>query len=270
MTLYRGYDRIDFRTEIDWDSRNRRLRVALPTGLARDEAVYSIPYGALRRSSYEPEMGVELATNGDWPAVNWVDVYDEDRDYGVAVLNVGTPSHKVVGGLVLLSLLRSPAELWSVTAEDYDYCLDFDGVRDAGSHVFRYSLVPHRGDFRAAGIERRGRELNNPLICRPLRGNGTGGMGPAHSFLRLDATGNILMSALKKADRDDAIMVRLAETAGEPGRASLAVHGTEGSVSLVNFLERQARPASGVIPLAPFQILTIRLTPGAAGLAPRP
>ena len=114
-----------------------------------------------------------IGTNGDWPAVNWIDVYDEGQDCGVALLNTGTPSHKLEDGVIFLSVLRSPADLWSVTEEDYDHCLDFDGARDAGSHEFRYSLVPHQGDYRAAGIEKRGREFNKPLICRGLSGSGT-------------------------------------------------------------------------------------------------
>ena len=259
MVLYKGYDRIDFRTVIDWDTENRRIRIALPTGLMTDEAVYSIPYGALTRTKYEPEMDVSISANGDWPAVNWIDVYDGSQDYGVALLNTGTPSHKLDDGVVFLSVLRSPAELWSCTAEDYDHCLDFDGARDAGSHEFRYSLVPHQGDYRSAGIEKRGRELNDPLICRGCSGPRTGALELSHSFLRLDATDNVSITAIKKADRDNSVIVRLAETDGVPGEASISIDGAGDRLSLVNFLERDPKPVSGPIPLGPFKILTVRL-----------
>jgi alpha-mannosidase len=259
VVLYKGCDRIDFRTEIDWDTYRRRLRIALPTGLNTDEAVYSIPYGALKRGKYEPEMTVEFGTNGDWPAVNWIDVFDQSRDYGVALLNAGTPSHKVDGGVILLSVLRSPADLWSVTEEDYDHCLDFDGVRDSGSHEFRYSLLPHQGDHASAEIEKRGREFNNPLICRGLIGHKKGKLGRTHSFLTLDATRNVIITAIKKADRDDSIIVRLAETDGTPGEASVSIEGAGLHASLVNFLERHPERVSGPVPFAPFRIATVRL-----------
>ena len=255
MLLYKGYDRIDFRTEIDWDTERRRIRVALPTGFSTNEAVYSIPYGALKRSPYEPEMDTKYGTNGDWPAVNWIDVCDED--FGVALLNRGTPSHKVDDGVIFLSILRSPADLWSVTEEDYGHCLDFDGARDAGTHEFHYSLLPH---CRAANIEKLGREFNNPLICRGIIGSDTGELGLAHSFLTLDATDNVLVTAIKKADRDDSIIVRLAETGGTPGEFSVSIEGAGDKVSLVNFLERRPKAVSGTIRLTPFKIATVRLT----------
>ena len=259
MFLYKDYDRIDFRTEVDWDTERRRIRLAFPTGLKKDEAVYSIPYGALRRSSYEPEMDTRYGTNGDWPAVNWIDVYDEERDCGVALINAGTPSHKVENGVIFLSVLRSPADIWSVTEEDYDYCLDFDDARDAGVHEFRYSLVPHTGSYRSAGIERRGREFNNPLICRRLNGAGGGKLSRTCSFLELDATDNVLICAIKRADRDDSIIVRLAETGGAPGEASVRIEGAGNHSYLVNFLERHPRPISGPFNLTPFKIVTVRL-----------
>ena len=131
--------------------------------------------------------------------------------------------------------------------------------RDAGFHEFDYSIISHKGDFRAANIEKRGREVNNPLAVHELAYSGEGEFGLSHSFMELDATENVIVTAIKKADRDDSIIVRLAETGGMEGRASVSIEGAEKMASTVNFLERLDAPVSGDIALSPFKIVTIRL-----------
>lgn len=260
VILYKDSDRIDFRTEIDWDTAHRRIRVAFPTDIKTDEATYAIPYGAVKRSKYEPKWGFDVdAINGDWPAVNWVDVYSETENCGVALINTGTPSHKVEKGVIYMSLLRSPAEAWVLNEPEYYDCPDFDGSRDAGHHEFFYSLIPHAGDYRAAGIEKRGRVINNPIICRGLEGSKHGKPDSRWSFIELDATDNVIVTAIKKADRDNSVIVRLAETDGLSGEASVSLEKAGKKASLVNFLERHPEPVEGKIKLSPFKIVTVRL-----------
>ena len=159
-----------------------------------------------------------------------------------------------------MSVLRSPTDAWVLDEPHYYSCPDFDGARDAGHHEFFYSLVPHPGDYRAASIEKRGRDVNNPLICRGLVGSGDGKAKLSHSFLRMEATDNVIVTALKKADRDDSIVVRLAETDGAPGETSLSVERAGGKASLVDLLERNPKPVEGKIKLGPFKIVTVRLS----------
>ena len=259
VKIYKGVDRIDFNTKIDWDTAHRRIRVAFPTNIKTDEATYSIPYGALKRSKYEPDPNPPF-NNGDWPVVNWVDVYDEKENQGVALINTGTPSHKVLDGVIFMSVLRSPADPWYLNEPEYYECPDFDGARDTGRHEFNYSLIPHAGDYNAASIEKRGREINNPLVIRQLAYAGEGELGLTHSFMKFDATDNVIITAIKKAERDDSLIVRLVETSGKPGEASISIDGAGDSISTVNFIERHPEPVSGKIKLAPFKIVTVELS----------
>jgi alpha-mannosidase len=259
ITLYEAIDRIDFRTQIDWDTAQRRIRVAFPTLIKKDEATYAIPYGAVERGSYEPDMTKLPSTNGDWPAINWVDVCDAEQDRGVALVNTGTPSHKVKDGVIFLSLLRSPTDSWCLNEPEYYDCPDFDGARDAGTHEFTYSLIPHQGDYRSAGIEKRAREINNPIMVRMLEEPGDGGLGLTHSFIDLNASDNVIVTTIKKAEKGDAAIVRLAETAGQSGQAQVSLEGASGKQHLVNFLERQAKPVKEPIEVRPFKIMTVRI-----------
>jgi len=257
MTIHKGYDRIDFHTAIDWDTAQRRIRIAFPTGIKTDEATYAVPYGAVKRGPYEPAMDRYPSTNGDWPAINWVDVSDGKR--GCALINTGTPSHKVVDGVIFLSVLRSPADSWCLNEPEYYDCPDFDGARDSGQHEFFYSLLPHAGDHRAGSVEKRAREANVPIYAHALTGSEHGTLGLSHSFIKLDAPDNIIVTATKKADRDDSVIVRLAETGGEPGQVSVAIDGAGSNVTKVNYLERHPETVDGKVDMGPFEVATVRL-----------
>ena len=258
VKLYSGVNRIDFHTEIDWDTSQRRIRVAFPTSIKTDEAIYSVPYGAVKRGQYEPDVTQMCATNGDWPAINWVDVADSDSKHGVALINTGTPSHIVKDGVILLSILRSPTDSWCLNEPEHYDCPDFDGARDAGRHEFDVSLIPHVGDFAAAEIEKRAREVNNPLQITLLGDSVDEGFGKTHSFMTWKATDNIVLSALKKAETEDALIARICETSGMDGQISVRFEGTQEQASKVNFLERLAEPAPSLIPISPWKIQTLR------------
>lgn len=259
IKLYAGVPRIDFHTSVDWDTAQRRIRMAFPTGIATSQATYSVPYGALERSAYEPDMNQLPSTNGDWPAINWVDVYDSQAGRGVALVNLGTPAHTVENGLLLVSLLRSPTDRWCLNEPEYYDCPDFDGARDAGMHEFSHTLIPHQGDYVQARIERRAREINAPL--QPHMPDACSGkLGASHAFARFDLSENVLLSALMKSYRDGSVVARFAETGGRPGSAALTLAGTKkGPVEEVNFLERGARPLQGPLELGPWKIATLKL-----------
>lgn len=261
VRLYQGIKQIFCRTEVDWDTTNRRLRVAFPTTIATSKATYAIPYGALERKPYEPDFRTLPSTNGDWPAINWVDVHDDQ--HGVALLNKGLPSHKVEGGVIYLSLLRSPILPWCLNEPEFYDCPDYDGARDTGKHVFEYALVPHTGDWKAAGLERLGREYNTPMVARITEANGDGSRGDQHAFLKIEASDNVIVTAIKQADRIDGAVVRFAETNGVEGKATFTLEGATGKAELVNFIERQAQPEpQGALPLKPFKIVTIQVGRG--------
>ncbi len=257
--LYKGSERIDFHTEVNWDSAQRRLRLAFPTMLHAAESTYSIPYGAITRTPYEPEMNVMHSTNGDWPTVNWLDIYEAATDRGCALINTGTPSHKVLDGVIFLSILRSPTDSWCLNEPEFYDCPDYDGARDAGQHEFTYCLIPHTGDYGLAGIEKRAREMNTPITAHIVDGPSEGKLPMCHSFLKLDATDNVIVTAIKKADHGDTVIVRLAETAGKPGSANLGVEGVASQATLVDYLEHGDQPVQGPIALGRFKVVTVKL-----------
>src|SRR5205807_4355640 len=111
------------------------------------------------------------------------------------------------GAVVRLSLLRAPA--WP------------DPHADEGAHHFTYALYPHAGSWKQAGTLERAWELNVPLAARVVPAH-DGGLPAAHAFVRVEPA-HVILSALKKAEDEDALVVRLYEYAGQKATARIAV-----------------------------------------------
>lgn len=257
--FYEGLDRIDLGIAVDWDTVQRRIRMAVPTNIRTSEATYSIPYGALKRGPYEPDMSQFPSTNGDWPAINWVDVYSEAENRGIALINTGTPSHKVAEGVLFVSLLRSPTDSWCLNEPEFYDCPDFDGARDTGFHDFAFSVLPHAGDHAEAELEKRGRERNNPMMARLMEYASGGPLPQSHSFVTVTGSDNVIVTALKKSDRDDSVVVRLAEVAGKTGSLRVSMEDAGEKQETVNFLERNAEPLKGSLEFSPWKIKTLKI-----------
>jgi alpha-mannosidase len=146
-----------------------------------------------------------------------------------------------------LSLLRSPA--WP------------DPESDQGHHEFSYALFPHAGDLRAAGVIAEAEAFNIPLVVVPVA-SASMQAGTA-SVVRADQP-NVTIEAVKKADADDAVIVRLSEAWGARGRVRLSTLRPVVSAERVDLLERtrDALPCDDgtvALDLRPFELVTLKL-----------
>jgi alpha-mannosidase len=94
---------------------------------------------------------------------------------------------------------------------------------DLGRQTFRIRLVPHAGDWRDADVVRLAAELNQPPFA--LIETYHDGSLPQRKSFADDGGGDVVVTALKRAEDGDGVVVRAVETAGRGGRASLEVLG---------------------------------------------
>jgi alpha-mannosidase len=239
LTLYRGLPRLDCRLRLDWRERNIMIKAAFPLDLKAPAARFEIPYGSIAR----PADGTEV------PALRWVDVSEGSGEYGVSLLNDSKYGFDVKGGVLRLSVIHG------ATAPDPE--------ADRGKHELLYSLLPHRGDWKAAETARRGIELNSPLIARvPLVH--VGALPKVHSFVRV-GPGNVVLSALKKemgyAERG--LVLRLYEIHGEKAEAKIEFPWLV-TAEETDLIERPSGRSLGSgtaisVSLAAYEIKTIRI-----------
>jgi alpha-mannosidase len=165
------------------------------------------------------------------------------------LLNASKYGYDVKGNVIRLSLLRSPA--WP------------DPHADEGFHEFTYALYPHAGDWKAAETERRGYELNFPLI--PVTTCSHQGVLPAsHSLVQIEPD-NVILTAVKKAEDSDALVFRFFEFEGRTSEVRLHFPEAATQAAQVNLMEKQEAPLSlqdggkeTRVAVHPFEIVTVK------------
>ena len=245
VRLTAGSMRLDFVTEVDWQETDTMLKVAFPVAINSSRATYEIQYGHVERPTH---------TNTSWDqaqcevcAQKWADL--SEGNYGVALLNDCKYGHDIHGHTLRLTLLRSPQAP--------------DPGADRGTHYFTYSLLPHNGDFREGEVVENAYALNSPPVASPLPANRPGPLPLERSFFEVDNAA-VFIEAIKRAEKENAVIVRLYE-----------VHNTRGSVTLTTTLPAKSAwycdlmenslaevPLNGgemLLPIQPFEIVTIKL-----------
>ena len=261
VTLFRDVPRVNFALDVDWDTYDRRLRIAMP--LTRPgRTIYGIPYGMLERQTYEPRFYDTTAANGDWPAVNWAGV--ECRDASVVLLNKGLPSHAVETDAIglptmYLSVLRSPTRPVCLHEPKTGYVMTaYDGMRDAGRHRFEYALTAYAEPLAGSTVVHDAEVYNAGLLAVPGRVELPSGPTVTSECIRL--------SALKWAEQGEALILRLTEYRGMGGHCMIKLPVPMTRAWRVNLLERggmslDVNDNCAALTLRPWEIATVRMTP---------
>lgn len=254
--LRAGLPWLEVETRVEWYTQNRRLRLVFPSLGKQDRGVYEIPYGVLERDRYEGTSTHGGNAGGDWPALHWAGV--QILGYTFAVFNRGTPSYRVENGAVLVSLLRSPTLPYCLLEPESYVAHNYGGMLDAGSHRFHHALYIGPGDWRENDTQSLAEQFNAELAAlpgelrKPL---------PEWQFRMTHAR----LGALKAAEDGQGLILRLAESGGRPETVRFRAPAEYRRAWRGNLLEETPQllareGAEWVLPLAPWEIATIRLT----------
>lgn len=245
VRLAAGSRRLEFVTDVDWHEEHKLLKAAFPVRINAAKAKYEIQYGHVERPTHYntswDQARFEVA------AQKWADL--SEGGYGVALLNDGKYGHDTLGNTLRLTLLRSPKAP--------------DPEADMGKHRFTYALLPHSGDIWAGQVVEQAYHLNAPPRARMLRSGNAGALPQEQAVFDTDREGT-LIEAIKKAEDEDAVIVRLYEAYNSRGQARLRTSLRVRSAHLCDLLERDIRELpmeDGVVSfdIEPFEIVTIKL-----------
>ena len=231
--------RIEVHCEVDWQERQKFLKVAVPVNVRAMQATYEMQFGCVDRPTHFNTPG-DLARY-EVPLHKWMDV--GEHGFGVALLSESKYGGSTHGNVMRLSLLRGT---------NYP-----DPNADRGRHRFSYAILPHAGDWRDAGVVAEGYAFNVPLLATK------GPPDEARSFASVD-TPNLVIDTIKKAEDDDSIVLRLYECHGARGRGTLRLGFPATSARFCNLLEDAgavARIRSGAIDIdyRPFQLISLKV-----------
>ncbi len=244
VSLRAGSARLDFETNVNWQESHRLLKVAFPVNVRSMRATYETQFGHVERPTHR---------NTSWDLARfevcghqWADL--SEGDYGVALLNDCKYGHDILGHTMRLSLLRSPGAP--------------DPTADRGAHQFTYSLFPHAGSFQEGGVITEARALNAPLHL-VMAENRSGPRPSKECFFGVDCPA-VMIDTVKKAEKEDAIIVRLFEAHQTRGPVTFKTSLPVRSISTADLMERtlqtlECTEGSVTFNIAPFEIVTLKL-----------
>ena len=247
ISLAHNSRRLDFLTWIDWQEKHRLLKTSFPLDINSQEACYEIQGGYLTRPVHD---------NTSWdraqhevPAQRWAALREEGL--GAALLNDCKYGYEALPGELRLTLLKSAAGP--------------DPEADQGQHLFTYSLLSFAGSLYQSEILAEARQLNSPW--RIFTGNDSLQSAP----FKVNRRGIELLT-VKKAEKQQGIIIRLNESWGRKIRAELSFSPeasvlSSAAVYRTNMLEEKeellgensAGQTNLVLNFRPFEIKTLLL-----------
>ncbi|HEX3940734.1 MAG TPA: glycoside hydrolase family 38 C-terminal domain-containing protein [Acidobacteriaceae bacterium] len=244
ITLYAGMDRVDIGNKIDWHEQHVILKAAFPLSASSPMATYEIPFGNIQRPT---------TRNNSWEdakfevsAIRWADL--GDSSHGFSLLNNSKYGYDAKGNVLRLTLLRAPT--------------DPDPTADQGEHQFVFALYPHSGTWQKALTERQGWDFNYKLAGVQVQAH-TGTLPAEHSFFSIDAS-DVVLTAIKKAEDSNALIVRFYEWAGKDANVGIQLPKGVTSATLTNLMEKpegsplQVQDGDKVtVPAHPYEIVTV-------------
>jgi alpha-mannosidase len=203
LCLARAASFAEIRLRADWSTPHVVLKLVMPWRLGPEVVtVAGAAYGhAVRRPSGAEE-----------PLQGWLDCYDPTTDRGVGCTTDYLHGYDATGATTRLTVLRNPLAGdhgggWAARpGDDYPYT-------DSGRHQASVRIHPHSGDWQAAGLVARAVEhLRRPIVVADTYHSGD--LPAKGAFLRVEPPGAAVVRALKRAENDEGIVVRLVEATG--------------------------------------------------------
>lgn len=245
LWLYSESSRIDFETEVDWHEHHQVLKAVFPLNIHAMNATFDVQYGHVTRPTHQ---------NTSWDqakfetyAHKWVDL--SESGYGVAMLSDSKYGYSVEGSKLSITLIKSATDPYPEA--------------DQGRQHFTYSLMPHQDDFRQGGVIRESYFLNQPLYQREISAN-HGVFPQDYSFLSVDKP-NAVITAVKKAENGDGLIVRLYDSYDCKSVVTLSVPEGYTKAYLCDLMEKEIgtleiMQGKIAIPVGNFEIITVKLT----------
>jgi alpha-mannosidase len=219
ILLYSDSDQVEIVNDIDWHETHVLLKAAFTLSASGPFATYEIPFGSIQRPTTRDNSWEKARF--EVPAERWADL--GNTQHGMSLINDSKFGYDAAGDVLRLTMLRSPTEP--------------DPGADRGHQHFSFALYPHSGDWKEAMTIRHGYEFNYGLKAMQVEAH-TGTMPKQNSFVSV-TSGNVILSAMKKAEDSDSLIFHLYEWAGTAGPFDVVVPAGAARAVETNLLEQR-------------------------------
>jgi len=295
VTLYPKIPRVDIKTVVQNNAKDHRLRVLFPTGLKTEFSyaeehfdVVKRPVKPLRIEASEeiinfmkdagwwtdlpekPERWIEDPPSTH-PHQTFVDI--NDGKTGVAVMNKGLPEYEVLEGeegvTIALTLLRCVGWLsrpdLAVRRGNAGPMIPTPEAQCPGRHVFKYAITPHEGTWENSRAYHSAHQFNVSFRTQQT-GKHEGSLPETLSFISIEPE-NLVLSAVKKAEREKALIIRFYNITEKRTRGKIRLYRPIAGAEIVDLNEESTNhslkvASDGCIPIdvGPKRIISVKVT----------
>src|SRR6185437_12127213 len=267
LTMYKDVARVDLEDTVHWTpGRAMEIQQVFPTDMPDAEVRNGVPFGSVSAKEMMPGAGPR--SHDEVPK----DLWDKWRQiqYWIAA---STPDWNLT--------ISADHQLFTVDKDairgDLIRGTTFNQLRTyedgkpvpvkqptPGNYVFRYSISSGAGDWAHFRSWQKGMAFSNnliPVVSEDELSEKT--LPPEQSFLQVDGD-SLVVSALKKADKGNGIVVRLFEEAGQTVDTPIRFLGQNSPFQSINLMESQdGHPSESTLHVDPYKIKTVELQPSA-------
>ncbi|MFD0716308.1 alpha-mannosidase [Paenibacillus sp. GCM10027626] len=241
IRLRKGSRRVEFHTTVNWNEKNKLLKVDFHVDVHTSESLQEIQFGYVKRPNQSSRP--HDADQFEVCQHKWAVLAESNR--GFALINDCKYGLSVNDNLMSLTLLRSPT---------YP-----DETSDQGLHEFTYGFLVWNGSFFDSPVVRDAYEMNYPVQVQTK-----GSRIPRFSLLQASEP-NIIVETVKLAeDQSGHMIVRLYECKGTLTRCRLVINLPLETAHETDMLENPKyalNQEDGKLSLSfrPFEVKTLRL-----------
>ncbi len=223
-TLRAGSDRLEIAIQTRWLEQGRpdkgtpQLRMRFPLAIEQATGRYEIPFGSIER---DLNQGQEL------PALRWADIRgtQDGQPAGLTLTNDSKYGHSLDGSVLALTLIRSS--------------YDPDPLPEIGEHEVHLAVRARGSDLPVDALVAAGAAVNHPL--QVISTDAHDGTLPTAAAGVTVEPANVVLSSIRKAHDEDALILHLYDTAGQQTRATVRfgeLLGRPDKATEVDLLER--------------------------------
>jgi len=275
IIIYKDIPKIDFITKIDNRHPRIRIRLKFSTNIKSKNYFCESQFGAVSRPTNQyyakPGKNEKYKENpcGIYPCLNWIDFSDKQK--GLTIINKGIPANEIRDGNIYLTLLRSVSLVsWNGKAGP---AVPIPDAEELKKYVFEYSVFPHQGKCEISDFFKQASELNYGLNTFQLSSKNNNNKNNKKvlplelSFIKIKPD-NVVLTALKKAEDGNKIILRFFETKGKKTQAEISLFKNPKTVKIVNLLEKDneiekkdfiLKHKKIKLEVKPFEIITFEL-----------
>lgn len=196
IALTDGCDVVEVYSEIEWHSLRTLAKNKFSFIAENETATFDLGLGAIERGNMSEKLF-------EVPAQKWVDLTDKSGEYGVSVISeckYGWDKYK--DNTLRLTVLHTPKKNYRIDS--------MQSFMDLGLNRYSYAIFSHEGKAQAK-TQLEARKFITPMSAF-IGTKHSGAFRTEYSFGNVN-TNDIIIRSIKKAEKNDDIIVRLNEGA---------------------------------------------------------